>query len=82
MFEALGAVLVGVVLVAAIGWRAWDAYFRLPTFQQYKQRHPQLVGPSRCKCRHCGGRRIFLQCLDLDIRRHICMTCGEPLYRS
>ena len=60
----------------------WHVYGRLPTFDQYRSRHPNLVRHGRCRCRSCGGDRIHVHSLDAFMRRHVCTNCGELLYRS
>ena len=82
MFELLffGAVI---ALIMGINLRAyWQAYGRLPRFDEYRRRHPDLFRHGRCQCRRCGAGRIYVHSLDASRRRHVCTNCGEVLYRS
>lgn len=57
-------------------------YSDLPTFEQYRRQHPDLVREGRCRCHSCSGHRIFVENLSPEHRRHICATCSTVLYRS
>lgn len=77
VFVALFVIFGGGTLLAY-----WLAYASLPTFDEYRRRHPDLVKNGRCRCHSCGGDRVFLHTLDAFHRRHVCATCGTVLYRS
>jgi len=77
LFAGIFAAIVGLNM-----WSAWQAYGRLPTFDLYRRRHPELFGHGRCQCRCCGGDRIYVHSLDALRRRHVCANCGVLLYRS
>jgi uncharacterized paraquat-inducible protein A len=60
-------------------------YEKLPTFDQYKEHHTELVNRGRVECHQCGGTKMHTRGLDdaNDKRKtHFCTTCGTPLYRS
>lgn len=69
-------------IVALNLWGYWKAYGSLPTYDEYREQHPELVKNGRCRCHKCGGGRVFLHTLDAYRRRHICATCSTVLYRS
>lgn len=73
---------VGLVLAAVWGLAYWLVYARYPAFDEYRERYPHLCRNGRCYCHCCGGGRIYVERLDIAHRRHLCMTCGEILYRS
>lgn len=75
----LGLAALGVALLV---WGCWRVYGRHPTFDEYRVRHPDLFKNGRCRCHRCGGGRIYLQGPGSGSRLHICVTCGEILYRS
>lgn len=82
-----GSVFLGLVtafvVMLGLNLRAyWRIYGGLPTFDQYRARHPKLVKFGRCHCRCCGSGRIYVHSLTAQHRRHICGTCGTVLYRS
>lgn len=72
---------VALILCAAV-WEYWATYGSLPTFNEYRRRHPSLFKAGRCHCVACGSGRVYVHALDALRRRHICATCGTVLYRS
>lgn len=68
--------------LALLVWGYWRVYGRHPTFDEYRAMHPDLFKNGRCRCRHCGGGRMYLQGPDAGSRLHVCVTCGKVLYRS
>lgn len=74
----------GVGLVFAVVWGLtyWLVYARYPSFHEYRERHPRFFRNGQCYCHCCGSGRIYVERLDVAHRRHLCMTCGEILYRS
>lgn len=77
LFLGFFAVIIGLNLRAY-----WQAYGRLPSYEEYRSSHPGLFQHGRCHCRSCGGGRIYVHSLDARRRRHVCVNCGEVLYRS
>ena len=76
----LGGAVVGLVVASFRSY--WQAWWGLPTFKQYVQRHPGTFRASRCHCCHCGSSRIKLIPLDAWHRQHACTDCGALLFRS
>jgi hypothetical protein len=76
----LGVAVVG--LVVASFRQAWQAWWGLPTFDQYVHRHPGTFRAGRCHCHRCGSSRIKLIPLDAWHRQHACTDCGTLLFRS
>lgn len=77
---AIGGFIALVMGLGALGF--WNMYWRLPTFDEYRRRHPGLVKNGRLRCNRCAGGRVFLYHLTEHHRRHLCATCGAVLYRS
>ena len=77
---AIVCVLALIIGMNALGF--WNTYLRLPTFDEYRRRHPDLVRDGRLRCNRCGSGRVFLYHLNEHHRRHLCTTCGAALYRS
>lgn len=70
-------------LIVGLNLRSnWNLYGSLPTFDEYRSRHPDSVRRGRLHCSHCGSGRIYVHSLDAVRRRHICVACGTVLYRS
>ena len=82
MFDGLATVCLIALVVCALSWQNWCAYGRLPTFGEFRRRHPEAFKGGRFRCIHCDGGRVFIHSLDLHRRRHICVSCGKCLYRS
>jgi len=56
-----------------------------PTFDAYRQAHPQYLRNGRVACYKCGGTHILFRGVSgpMDTNKiHYCVTCGAPLYRS
>lgn len=82
MLWLLLASLVVLFVVGVNEWWYWQNYRRLPTYDQYRARHPAACPDGQCRCVHCGSRRLRLHSLRPDMRRHLCGNCGALLYRS
>ena len=79
--EWFGLVLVGLLVVLQVR-QNWFLYGRLPWFEDYCRLHPESIQHGRCHCHVCGSGRIYIYSLSPWRRRHICVQCGEVLYRS
>lgn len=77
----LALAFVAVVLGFHFRWR-WKTYFRLPTYDRYRELYPGCCRSGLCRCNKCGSGRITINSLMPDERRHVCRNCGTVLYRS
>lgn len=83
------SLIVIMVIGGAIIYQATSGirkYKRIPTFQDYKDKHPDSVTPNGVKCSQCGGHQIFVQKAghmnSTILNLHLCKQCGSTLYRS
>jgi hypothetical protein len=61
-------------------------YKKQPTFEEYKEKHPNLVSNGKIQCSSCGGKDIFVRRVfaggSKEHNIHLCKSCGKSLYRS
>jgi len=61
-------------------------YKKQPTFQEYKEKYPNLVSGDKIQCSSCGGKNIFVRRVftggSQEHNIHLCKSCGKSLYRS
>ena len=61
-------------------------YKKQPTFEEYKEKYPNLVSNGKIQCSSCGGKDIFVRRVfaggSKEHNIHLCKSCGKSLYRS
>jgi len=78
-------IVLGFLINLLISSSKMESYQKIPTFEDYKTAHPELVKRGRVECDKCGGTKIYTRGLTSAVdsqKTHFCSTCGKPLYRS
>jgi hypothetical protein len=77
------------IVFAVIGifiFLAFKKHTSLPTFDQYRSNHPELVKDGKIACHKCSGNDIFVKTIGHTptslLNHHLCKTCGTTLFRS
>lgn len=86
LFLTLASFTVVIFIIIAVNTYYYlNRYRRHPTFDEYKETHPNSIRKGRVTCHSCGGNHIQFRGLwsATDRRKtHMCVSCGTPLYRS
>ncbi|HEY0711933.1 MAG TPA: hypothetical protein VGF45_04620 [Polyangia bacterium] len=80
-------IIIAVALVIGTGlFFSIRKFMSVPTYQQYKAAHPDLVKPGAVTCAECGGNQIYVMRAGhagaTRLAFHVCRHCGAKLYRS
>lgn len=81
----LGIFAFASVFIYLVRSREYEGYAKHPTFEEYKQNHPELVKKGSVECFNCGSTKIQSKGLynAVDKKRiHSCIMCGKVLYKT
>ena len=78
--------LVGVGVIGYFIFKGLKKHSSLPTFDDYRSAHPELVKDGKISCYKCEGSDVSIRQIGKTptsiLNHHVCKTCGTTLFRS
>lgn len=73
------------LIVSFLLFRRYKKHTSLPTFDDYRSSHSELVKDGKITCYKCSGNDIFVKTVGGTpislLNHHMCKTCGTTLFR-